>query len=48
MGVPDYRRGPFIGEQGVDVLKEIGYNDEQIDALKANGTLYIWEDPKKA
>ena len=48
MGVPDYRRGPLIGEQGVDVLKEIGYNDEQIDALKANGTLYIWEDPKKA
>ena len=48
MGVPDYRRGPLIGEQGIDVLKEIGYNDEQIDALKANGTLYIWEDPKKA
>lgn len=48
MGVPDYRRGPLIGEQGIDVLKEIGYNDEQIDALKENGTLYIWEDPKKA
>lgn len=43
MGEPDYARGPMIGEQGKDVLKEIGYTDEQIDKLIEDKSLYIGE-----
>ena len=41
MGEPDYARGPMIGEQGKDVLKEIGYTDEQINKLIDDKSLYI-------
>ena len=43
MGIPDYNRGPDIGEQGKDVLKEIGYTDEQISAMLESKALYIRE-----
>ncbi|SFC88599.1 CaiB/BaiF CoA transferase family protein [Clostridium uliginosum] len=41
MGEPDYAHGPMIGEQGKDILKEIGYTDEEISNLINNKTLYI-------
>lgn len=43
MGVPDYKRGPFIGENGREVLKEIGYSDSEVDKLIDTNALYIWE-----
>ncbi|AQS04691.1 CaiB/BaiF CoA transferase family protein [Clostridium beijerinckii] len=43
MGEPDYVRGPMIGEQGKEVLKEIGYTDEQINKLIEDKSLYIGE-----
>ena len=47
MGVPDYRRGPLIGENGPEVLKELGYSDDEINAMLENGTLYVWKDERK-
>jgi cinnamoyl-CoA:phenyllactate CoA-transferase len=34
----------MIGEQGREVLKEVGYSDEKIESMLENGTLYIWKD----
>lgn len=44
MGPTPYNRGPFIGEHGVEILKEIGYSDEEIQAMLDSKTLYVWED----
>ncbi|WP_411675731.1 CaiB/BaiF CoA transferase family protein [Caproicibacter sp.] len=48
MGVPDYRRGPMIGEQGPEILKDIGYDEKQVQNLMESGTLYVWKDEKKS
>lgn len=47
MGVPEYKAGPLIGEQGVEVLKELGYEDAQIKEMLEKGTLFIWKDERK-
>ena len=44
MGLPEYKKGPMIGEQGVDILKEIGYGQEEIDKMLETGALYVWDD----
>lgn len=41
MGKPEYKHGPFIGENGEAVLKEIGYSDEQIKRMLENKSLFI-------
>ncbi|MBV7272582.1 CaiB/BaiF CoA transferase family protein [Clostridium thailandense] len=43
MGARAYERGPMIGEQGREILKEIGYTDEDVNKLIDNKTLYIME-----
>ena len=43
-GEIDGRTAPMIGEQGREVLKEVGYDDAKIDAMLESGTLYIWKD----
>lgn len=47
MGVPDYQKGPMIGENGVEVLKELGYSEAQIQEMQEKGTLYVWKDDRK-
>lgn len=47
MGVPAYERGPMIGEQGAEILQELGYNDDQIRVMQEKGALYIWQDANK-
>lgn len=44
MGPTPYDRGPFIGEHGIEILSELGYNKEDIDAMLADKILYVWED----
>ena len=46
MGVPEYNRGPLIGEQGVDILKELGYSEEEINSFLENKTLFVWKSDK--
>ena len=35
--LPEYRRGPYLGEHTESVLSELGYSDEQIAAMMAAG-----------
>lgn len=43
MGAPEYKRGPLIGEQGPEILKEIGYSEEEIKEFLNNKTMFVWE-----
>lgn len=43
MGPAPYNKGPFIGEHGAEILKEHGYSDEEIDAMIADKTLFVWQ-----
>lgn len=43
-GLSDYNRGPLLGEHSFDVLKEIGYSEEQIKAMQDNKEIYKWSD----
>ena len=47
MGPTPYNRGPFIGEHGVEVMKELGYSDAEINAMLEDKTLFVWEDENK-
>ena len=47
MGVPEYKTGPLIGEQGAEVLKELGYEDAQINEMQDKGALFVWKDERK-
>ena len=38
------RVAPLIGEQGVEIMKEIGYSDERIREMLESGALYVWKD----
>ena len=43
MGVPEYRRGPLIGENSYEVMAELGYSQEQIKDFAERGIIYKWE-----
>lgn len=43
-GELDGRVAPLIGEQGVEIMKEIGYSDEKISEMLASGALYVWKE----
>ena len=43
MGPAPYNRAPLIGEQGMEIMKELGYNNEEITEFINDKTLYIWE-----
>jgi len=47
MGVPEYKAGPLIGEQGVEILKELGYEDTQIKEMRDKKALFVWKDERK-
>lgn len=37
MGLPEYNRGPYLGEQTESILKEYGYSDEEVAKLLEEG-----------
>ena len=37
MGIPEWQRGPMLGEHTDEVLTELGYNAEEISAMKEKG-----------
>ncbi len=41
MGTPEYNRGPMIGEQSEEVMKELGYGEDKIAEFKEKGIIYI-------
>lgn len=46
MGTPEYNRGPLIGEHGVEILKELGYNDKEVGEFIEDKTIFVWKDNK--
>lgn len=44
MGIPEYKAGPLIGEQGPEILRELGYRDGQIREMTDQGALFVWKD----
>lgn len=44
MGPTVYNRGPLIGEHSVDVMKELGYSDQEVEKMLEEKILYVWED----
>ncbi len=43
MGVPEYNRGPLIGEQSGDIVKALGYSDDEVKEMFESKVLYSWE-----
>ena len=44
--LPDYRRAPLLGEQSEQVLRELGYSDDELAALHTAGVYATWDDLK--
>lgn len=47
MGLPEYTRGPYIGEHSQEVLLELGYSNDEISELKEKRIFVEWDDIKK-
>ncbi|MDQ0508494.1 Formyl-coenzyme A transferase [Aedoeadaptatus ivorii] len=43
MGATEYNKGPLIGEHSVEVLKELGYSDEEIQNMLDEKVAYVWD-----
>jgi len=39
-----YARGPFLGEHSEEIIRELGYTDEQLKELHEKGVYYTWDD----
>ncbi len=39
-----YARGPFLGEHSEQIIKSLGYTDEQLKDLHARNVYYTWDD----
>lgn len=44
MGLSKYDRGPLLGENSVEVLKEMGYSDEVIKEMEENKEIFNWRE----
>ncbi len=44
MGVSEYKRGPLLGEDGEEILAELGYSSEDIQSMKEEKVMVIYED----
>lgn len=43
MGLPEYKRGPLLGEDSPAVLKELGYNDAEIKEMIEKKDVIVWK-----
>ncbi|MCL2893978.1 CoA transferase [Brenneria sp. MC1SB4.1] len=42
-GLPEYKRGPLLGEDSPAILKTLGYSDDDIAQLEADKEIVIWK-----
>lgn len=47
-GALEGRTAPLIGQHSVEVLREIGYSQAEIDAMLESGALYVWQPGREA
>ncbi len=43
-GLPDYKRGPLLGEDSQSILQELGYSDAEIARLEAEKDIALWHE----
>ena len=46
--LPDYKMAPMLGEHSEEVIKALGYSDEEMAKLHETGIYNTWEDLKAA
>ena len=44
IGLPKYERGPLLGEHSKDIIKDLGYSEEEIKQMEENKEFYVWSD----
>jgi len=44
--LPEYKMGPLLGEHSEEIIKELGYSEEDLAAFHAAGVYNTWEDLK--
>ena len=42
-----YGRGPLLGEHSEEILKELGYSEDQLKEMHGKGIFNVWEDVKE-
>ena len=42
-----YARGPLLGEHSEEILKDLGYTEDQLKEMHAKGIFNVWEDVKE-
>ena len=42
--LPPYEKAPLLGEHTEEVLRDLGYSEEQIQAMIADGTVGVWKE----
>lgn len=43
MGLPEYKRGPLLGEDSPAILKELGYSDADINEMVEKKEVIVWK-----
>lgn len=43
-GLPDYQRGPLLGEDTPAILQELGYSADEIARLEASKDVGVWRE----
>ena len=44
VGLSKYERGPLLGENSIEVLKELGYSNDVIKEMQESKEVYKWSD----
>ena len=44
--LPDYAQAPLLGQHSEEVLRSLGYTEEELKAMHASGVYQTWDDLK--
>lgn len=44
--IPDYKMAPMLGEHSEEIIKSLGYSDEELQKLHEGGVYNTWDDLK--
>ncbi len=44
VGLPAYERGPLLGEHSREIIKDLGYSDEEVEKMEENKDFTVWSD----